>query len=242
MSDTTRLLDPLPMRANAIELPELVVEESDQWLDVDFAFKDLYQRENLVRRTEIEKMPRYMNVMLDRAIGVKRSNCPFAYYVDGKEIPGEFVQNVVYNREPIDYAAIEVYYSIESMGSRRRGRANLPCGVIRLWSLAYQIEHVSQARRAIRGSRSEAAPEGFGDVSGRVIDGRGQPVGGVIVTLIDDVGSAVAASATDNDGRYWIRTQAPASYRIVTMHPDYEAWTSSAFILEDLEVVSITLR
>ena len=151
VSDTTRLLDPLPMRANAIELPELVVEESDQWIDVDFAFKDLYRRENLVRRTEIEKMPYYMNVTLDRAIGVKRSNCPFAYYVDGKEIPGEFVQNVVYNRDPIDYAAIEVYYSIESMGSRHRARANLPCGVIRLWSLAYQVERISKARRATRG-------------------------------------------------------------------------------------------
>ncbi len=242
MSDTTRLLDPLPMRANQIELPELVVEVADQWIDVDFAFKDLYRRENLIGRTEIEKMPRYMNVMLDRAIGVKRSNCLFAYYVDGKEIPGEFVQNVVYNRDPIDYASIEVYYAIEGMAARRTASGRLPCGVIRLWSLAYQIEHVSEARRATRGSRSEAAPEGFGDVSGRVIDSRGQPVEGVIVTLIDDVGGAAAASATDDDGRYWIRVQAPAAYRIVTIHPVYETWTSFVFILEDQRVVGITLQ
>ena len=75
-----------------------------------------------------------------------------------------------------------------------------------------------------------------------MIDSLGQPVRGVIVTLMDDVGAATAVSSTDDDGHYWIRAQAPASYRIVTMHRDYETRTSSAFILEDQEVVSITLR
>ncbi len=241
LSDTTRLLDPLPMRAIPIELPEVSVEAPDPWIDVDFTFKGSYRRQNLVSRTEIEKIPYHMDAMLDRAIGVRRHCSSFEYYVDGKPIPGEFVGSNVYNRNPIDFSSIEVY-TLEGMGSRRRGQRNIPCGVIRLWSVAYEVEHISKARRAIRGSQSDPAPEGYGDVSGRVIDSLGQPVGGVIVTLLDDVGTATAASATDENGHYWIRAQAPASYRIVTTHQDYETWTSSAFILEGREVVSITLR
>ncbi len=241
MSDTTRLPDALPMRANQIELPELVVEAADPWIDVDFTFKGSYRRQNLVSRTEIEKMPYHMDVMLDRAIGVRRNNCPFDYYVDGKIVPGDFVGSNVYNRNPIDFSSIEVY-TLEGVGARSPGRSNIPCGVIRLWSVAYEVEHVAKTRRAIRGSRSDAAPPGYGDVSGRVIDSLGRPVGGVIVTLLDDVGNATAASPTDDDGRYWIRAQAPASYRIVTTHQDYETWTSSAFILEGREVVNVTLR
>ena len=241
MRDTTRLLDPLPMRANRVELPELVVEAPDPWIDVDFTYKDLYRRENLVRRTDLEKIPYHMDAMLDRAIGVKRRNCSFEFYVDGKQIPPDFVERIVYNRDPIDYASIEVYYSVERMGRRRRGRANIACGVIRLWSLAYQVEHISRARLATEGSRSDPAPEGYGEVSGRVVNNLGRPVRGVVVTLMDDVGTVTAASATNDDGRYWIRAQTPASYRIVTMHRDYETWTSSAFILQGREVVSITL-
>lgn len=54
---------------------------------MDFTYKDLYRRENLVGRTDLEKTPYHMNAMLDRAIGVKRRNCSFEFYMDGKQIP-----------------------------------------------------------------------------------------------------------------------------------------------------------
>ena len=241
LSDTTVLGDPLPLQPHPVELEELNVEASDPWIERKFNNKAFYHRSRLVTRQDIEKMPHHMETLLRRTAGPQRFKCSYEYYVDGREIPRFMVPRLVALREPIEFEAIEVYYSVNRMGAGRLGYGptsrvkrnvprlgtlmtspdlpGVPCGVIRLWSNA-EAQPRSPAL-VVDPEVSRLLPTGTGEVRGRIMDERREPVGGVIMILVDYAGVEIVRGTTDRDGRYALRAPAPGSYQLRSMQDGY---------------------
>ncbi len=260
LSDTTVLSDPLPLQPHPVELEELNVEASDPWIERKFHNKGLYYRSRLATRRDIEKMPHHMAGLLRRTAGPPKLQCSFDFYVDGRSIPRFLVPQLVALREPIEFEAIEVYYSVNRMGAGRLGFGptsrvkrkvprlgtlmtspdlpGVPCGVIRLWSNAEAQPRTPAL--VVDPEVSRLLPTGTGEVRGRIMDDRREPVGGVIMILVDYAGVEIVRGTTDRDGRYALRAPAPGSYRLRSMQTGYSDWTSRMFTLAEGGILDFT--
>ncbi len=260
LSDTTVLSEPLPLQPHPVELEELNVEASDPWIERKFHNKGLYYRSRLATRRDIEKMPHHMAGLLRRTAGPPKLQCSFDFYIDGRSIPRFLVPDLVERREPIEFEAIEVYYSANRMGGRRSPTAgwvkpmvprlrsitqnpDLPgasCGVIRLWSNADAEAQRRTPALVVDPEVSRRLPAGTGEVRGRIMDDRREPIGGITMILVDYAGVEIVRGTTDHDGRYALRAPAPGSYRLRSMQIGYSEWTSRTFTLAEGRILDFT--
>jgi hypothetical protein len=78
-------------------------------------------------------------------------------------------------------------------------------------------------------------------IQGRLIDRvMGEPIGGALVTLVDEGGREWRSAVTADDGAFVLRAPAPGSYRIRVERLGYRVWTSPALSVEAGEARAAT--
>lgn len=248
----------LPLRPVPIELQELVVEVEDPWLDQSFQSKGFYRRNRLYNRVDIRRTPNEMQAMLSNLGGAARVGCDFDFYIDGRWVHPASVKALVMSRAPIEFESAEIYFSNARMGQRQspgspfrpdgsgadsptgnRDITGMPCGVFRLWSLGHRQVGDRQYLGPMDSDLMGPLTEGLGEVRGQVSGSDGRVMPGVLMTLVDELGTPAAAAVTDGQGRYVMRVRAPAPYILVALRPGLPEWRSDGFVLEDGQVMDI---